>query len=163
MTHATTANLAADYIIYSFQEHGELLTNLKLQKLLYYTQGWYLGLHNKVFFDDQIEAWIHGPVVPYIDRRFKKYKYGPIEERPDIPNLAKEKCEHLDDVIKVYASYSAFELEDLTQQSIPWQKARGCIPMDEPSNNVISQEDMKNFFKMKSMEAWTYERLEDCF
>lgn len=62
----------ADYIILYFQEHGEPLTNLKLQKLLYYAKGWYLALYDKPLFNDKIEAWVHGPVVPSIYHAFKQ-------------------------------------------------------------------------------------------
>ena len=45
-------------------EHNDApLSNLKLQKLLYYAQGHYLGDHAKPLFEDEIEAWVHGPVV----------------------------------------------------------------------------------------------------
>ncbi|HEN5507481.1 TPA: SocA family protein, partial [Legionella pneumophila] len=107
----------ADYIILYFQEHGEPLTNLKLQKLLYYAQGWYLALYNKPLFDDKIEAWVHGPVIPAAYHSFKQYGYGLIDEKPSFPNLSPKIRSHLDEVIDVYGSYSAFELEHLTHQT----------------------------------------------
>lgn len=47
-----SANKVADYFISRSREYGDYLTNLKLQKLLYYSQGWYLGLTGKPLFPD---------------------------------------------------------------------------------------------------------------
>jgi uncharacterized phage-associated protein len=42
-------------------EYGDTLTNLKLQKLLYYAQGWYLAMHDEPLFDEPLEAWTLQP------------------------------------------------------------------------------------------------------
>ena len=48
----------ADYLLaFVNRDEGELLSNLKLQKLLYYAQGFYLALYDKPLFEDRIEAW----------------------------------------------------------------------------------------------------------
>lgn len=57
------AHNIAHYVLHLFQASGESITNLKLQKLLYYIQGWNLGLHHKSIFKEDFEAWIHGPVI----------------------------------------------------------------------------------------------------
>ena len=46
------------------------ITNLKLQKLVYYSQAWFLGIYQKPLFSDKIEAWVHGPVVPALCRPY---------------------------------------------------------------------------------------------
>lgn len=56
------------------------LTNLKLQKLLYYSQGFYLAIYNKPLFPDRIEAWVHGPTVPSVYKRLQRYGYNTIPE-----------------------------------------------------------------------------------
>ena len=45
------------------RESGESITNLKLQKLLYFAQSYYLANYNKQFFNEEMQAWAHGPVV----------------------------------------------------------------------------------------------------
>jgi uncharacterized phage-associated protein len=42
---------------------GDVISNLKLQKLLYYAQGFYLAIYGKALFEEDIVAWEHGPVV----------------------------------------------------------------------------------------------------
>lgn len=58
------AKRVADYIIAFAHEHGDPVSNLKLQKLLYYAQAWHLALHDNPLFDERIEASVHGPAVP---------------------------------------------------------------------------------------------------
>lgn len=45
---------------------GECLTNLKLQKLLYYQQGFHLAAFDAPLFNDSMESWMYGPVVPVV-------------------------------------------------------------------------------------------------
>ena len=52
----------ADYFITKNHEYGDYITNLKLQKLVYYAQAWYLAFLDKPLFDEDFEAWVHGPV-----------------------------------------------------------------------------------------------------
>ncbi len=54
-------------------QSGELISNLKLQKLLYYAQGLHLALHDRPLFDASIVKWTHGPVVEDIYRRYKSH------------------------------------------------------------------------------------------
>ena len=49
---------------------GELMSNLKLQKMLYYEQGFHLAKFNTPLFDEEIEAWMYGPVVPAVYNHF---------------------------------------------------------------------------------------------
>ena len=45
-------------------DEGELFSNMKLQKLLYYVQGFHIAVFNRPLFNEDIEAWMYGPVVP---------------------------------------------------------------------------------------------------
>ena len=86
MSH--NANKIADYILFKTQNTGDFLTNLKLQKLLYYAQAWYLANYQKPLFDEPIEAWVHGPVVVQVYNEFRDYgcdRIGKmIDEEPDL-------------------------------------------------------------------------------
>jgi uncharacterized phage-associated protein len=54
------ASEIADYLIAFSHEHGDPVSNLKLQKLLYYAQAWHLALHDEPLFNDRIEAYGDG-------------------------------------------------------------------------------------------------------
>lgn len=143
----TTANKVADWIIRFCHEHGDLITNLKLQKLIYYAQAWYLALYDEPLFDDRLEAWISGPVQPEVYDRFKHYRWEPINDHPEPVELPEEIEEHLIEVIQVFGKYSASYLEIMVHDELPWSKARRGIPIDEHSTAEISTKDMQSFYK----------------
>ena len=143
----TTARLVADYFINFSHEVGDPISNLKLQKLLYYAQAWYLALYNKALFGDRIEAWVHGPAVPPVYGAFKEWAWQPISDAPAAPALSAEVKKHLNQVMRQYGPKNAYELELLTHSEKPWQDARGDIPPDAPSNAIITHSSMKGFYR----------------
>ena len=54
--------------------------NLKLQKLVYYAQAWHLALRDVPLFEEDFEAWVHGPVIPALYQEYKKFGWRPILE-----------------------------------------------------------------------------------
>lgn len=142
-----SARQVADYLIRFSQNHGDPISNLKLQKLLYYAQAWHLALHNKPLFEEDIQAWVHGPAVHSVYRTFKTYAWKPIDKNPQEPDIPKSVKHHLDEVMEVYGGLSAFDLERLTHSERPWRKARGVTPADAPSYAVISKNEMKVFYR----------------
>ncbi|MBF0507755.1 MAG: SocA family protein [Deltaproteobacteria bacterium] len=143
----TTANAVADYIL-CHPDRPNDLSNLKMQKLVYYAQAWFLALYDEPLFDDRFEAWIHGPVQPELYQRFKKYKGGAIAETPDCPVFPDESVyEHLDELIRVYGHLSAYELEWSVHSEDPWKNARKGLQIDESCRNAIDHEDMKVFYR----------------
>lgn len=145
--YASTANEVADYLLSVSKESGEAPSNLKLQKLVYYAQAWFLALYDRPLFQERIEAWIHGPVQPELYRRFKHNSYLPIEDavvRPELPELLRH---HLGEIIRVYGDAEGWELEQLTHNEKPWQDARGDLTATDPSNEVIAPESMRHYYK----------------
>lgn len=142
-----TANQIADYFIAFSHEHGDPITNLKLQKLLYYAQAWHLALFDAPLFPDRIEAWVHGPVVPEVYRRFKGWAWKPIEEDPEYPTFQDNVSEFLGDLLREYGYKTAYELELLSHEEEPWRFARGRIPMDVESTAQISHASMAKYYK----------------
>jgi len=143
----TTAREVADYIIWFSHKHGDPISNLKLQKLLYYAHAWYLAIHNKPLFDEDFEAWVHGPVIPSVYHAFKDWAWKPIEENPRKPALPRKVEKHLEEIMDVYGSLSAYQLEKLAHREKPWRVARGPIPNDALSRAKISNKEMKAFYR----------------
>ncbi len=143
-----SASLVAKYFIWKASTDGKTITNKKLQKLLYYAQAWYLALKDKPLFREDIQAWVHGPAVPSIYNKYRKFGFGNIIEKIDPSELnSLTKDELLDDVWKVYGKLDAEYLETLTHNEAPWQNAREGLNAAEASSKVISHEDMKEFYK----------------
>ncbi len=65
-------DVAEYFLSLADEEAGDFLSNLKLQKLVYYAQGFHLALFNRPLFMAAIHAWQHGPVVPELYHAYKK-------------------------------------------------------------------------------------------
>ncbi len=79
-TSVATASDVARYFLGLATEDGDLITNLKMQKLVYYAYAWTLVKNDRKLFDEPIQAWANGPVVPSLYQELKCYRAGPIEE-----------------------------------------------------------------------------------
>ena len=146
----TTSGAIADYFIWLANETGSFLSNLKLQKLVYYAQAWYLALHEQPLFDEDFEAWVHGPVIPVLYQEYKKFAWKPILKDVESPKFSNQVDEFLTELTQVYFACDAFELEQMTHLEDPWIEARGNIPQDAPSNAIISKEAMKEYYQKRA-------------
>lgn len=68
----------ADAILKIAKSQGKSLTPMQLVKLTYIAHGWSLGLRNKDLFQNRIEAWQYGPVIPDLYHATKSYGRNPI-------------------------------------------------------------------------------------
>jgi uncharacterized phage-associated protein len=146
-------NLVAKYFIYkSIPCTSENITNLKLQKLLYFAQGYYLkenGRDNPLF-EEKIEAWAHGPVVPRVYRNYSNYKFMEISKQgtEDInKDIDPDYSKFLDKVWEHFKSYNGKELENMTHEEGPWKVIRGELPSFISTNTTIEKKDIYDFFK----------------
>ena len=150
-----TANQLSDWVLLvAMNRRIEDMTNLKLQKLLYYCQAWHLVFTDKELFDDRIEAWVHGPVIPSVFHRFRQYRWGtlPINEHADVPELSDASYpikDHVESVLNAYAHLNGRELETLTHGEDPWRDARRGLPCDQPSTSEISWASMRNYYRAR--------------
>ncbi len=148
-----TANQIANFLLIQAREYGDYLTNLKLQKLLYYSQAWHLALYDEPLFNDELQAWVHGPVVPHVYGQYKAWGFNPITADATFPTLAKRSEKLIKEVYQKYSKFTGYELEQMTHEELPWNEARGGIPLDQTSNSVLSKETMKSSFKAKLQGA----------
>ena len=141
-----TAQQVADYIIAFANGAGEPITNLKLQKLVYYAQGYSLALTGGVLFQDEIEAWVHGPVIPGLYHRYKEFRWQPINVDVDVPAIPENIKEFLDSIIETFLPIDAFKLERMTHKETPWLNARRGYAPTAICNRTIEVNDMKVYF-----------------
>lgn len=133
-----------DYEVY------EGITHLKLQKLLYYAQGVYVAITGKKLFEEDIEAWQHGPVVSDVYNLFKdfgknnitlKFNSGEEEIVRKIENN-REISEILNMVYDNFAIYTAWQLREMTHvKNGPWDKAI------MENHKIIDINDIKEYFE----------------
>lgn len=139
----------AKYFIYLSNKEARPVTNKKLQKLLYYAQAWYLVQKGEKLYEDDIEAWVHGPTIPHMYRQYKKYGYQPITGENielDSIKITGDVRDFLDNIWKLYGNYDADYLELLTHQEDPWILAREGVSSGIASKRVIDTNLMKDFY-----------------
>ena len=125
---------------------GDYLTQLKLQKLMYYAKGFYYDFKNEPLFSSEISAQKFGPVVNDLIKDLKPYDKNPIQ------NAFTNEKDISDDVVKnilefVYrkvARFSAFTLVQYTHMETPWK--------DTPSHKIIKDELISKYFRRQYLE-----------
>lgn len=149
-------NIAEMKINLSYEDGYEGITNLKLQKLLYYAQGIYLSLNNKPLFAEPIEAWKHGPVVQAVYQEYKNFGRENIEISFDesveqiINKIGNDKnaCEALELTYNNFAIYTAWQLRNMThEEDSPWHKTYYLYDTDIISNDLIKEYFSNNVFE----------------
>ena len=139
-----TAKIVAEYILNKCdKDEGDLISHLKLQKLLYYCQGFHLAIIDIPLFNEKIEHWDHGPVVREIYSMYKKFKGEalPISKDFDINKIPIDSMEVIDEVLTVYGQFSASKLRNLTHEEAPWAETYDCEEIDNGK--------LKSFFKTR--------------
>lgn len=144
----------ANFFLALGNETGDPITNLKLQKLVYYAQAWHLAnFENSLFEDAEFQAWVHGPVIPELYNQYKEFGSEPIQTDVKLSDVSKSFTEEtfnfLNEVATIYMPKGAYELEMMTHKEDPWTKARGELGSDERSDNVITREEMRIFYAEK--------------
>jgi uncharacterized phage-associated protein len=141
--HATPSALdVARYLLASQdQASGEEITNLKLQKLLYYAQGYHLALFGTPLFADEIQAWLHGPVVKDVYHEFSDFDRSPIARTPKPAGFPGTAREVLENVLRSYGQYSAWKLREMSHHEFPW-----IVAYKKPGK-TITQESMAQHFR----------------
>ncbi len=148
--------VVCDYIIARMvTEEAENLDNLKMQKLLYYTQAWHLAFYSKPLFAGKFQAWIHGPVNREIFDRFKesKFLFTPIVQgdiiTKNFDTLSDLDKLHIDTVLEVYGKFSGVELELMTHIEEPWKEARGSLGEFDRCENEIDEKLIGDYFRQR--------------
>jgi len=138
----------AKYILARARQNGDLVTNLKLQKLLYYAQAWYMAKNEgRKLFEDDIEAWEYGPIVRELYNFFKRFSSDPINEyvdKKDIEKFSDKDKKFMDDFLSEFMDYSASSLVSAIHQDEPWIEA--FDENNKRASNIISTDSMYRFY-----------------
>lgn len=151
MNERTDINTVVNYILRNIRA-----TNKKLQKLVYYAYAWYIVENNEndnitnVLFHEQPEAWVHGPVFPVLYDRYKDNGRNEIAKPDDVIEIDNELSAFLDEILSIFGPFDGDQLELMTHNELPWQKARGSAKSNEISTNLIDLQDIYNYYKSLS-------------
>lgn len=136
----------ANYVVYYSNKNRYSISNLRLQKLLYFIQAYFLYSFGKACFKDEIEAWAFGPVVPEVYHKYKKYGAGSIPylnyDGAEIFNINNSDKEAINLVIKKLSKYSVYDLVEATHKQGPWES----VYDKNTRSAIISKESIKDYF-----------------
>ena len=146
-----TALEVAGYLLKLAAEEPEpeFLSHMRLQKLLYYVQGWSLGVRGRPMFDSPIEAWRHGPVVRDVFPHFADYGDNPVPFSRASTGAALSRADR-DFIASIWESYkgdSAAALRRRTHAEPPWVQAWGNRDSDDRCDEVIPHDVLGAFFR----------------
>jgi uncharacterized phage-associated protein len=144
MTNITCFDVADFFLNRAAKEEdgGEIISNLKLQKLVYYAQGFHLAMFEAPFFNESLEAWTHGPVIPDLYHDKKQFGDNGIPFNPefDASIFTQKQRDLLNEIYEVFGQFSAWKLRELTHQESPWLK-------NKKHKGLIPQADLIEYFK----------------
>lgn len=126
------------------------LTPKALQKILYYSQGFYKAFNNLWIFNNVPQAWQHGPVYNNIYQTYKKFGFNPIVINSNLVkyenSINKSDRDFLNYVVKHYGCYTGDTLEETSHNESPWINARRGLSYNEASKKEISMNDITEYF-----------------
>lgn len=134
-----------DVAAYILQKCGPM-SAMKLQKLVYYSQAWHLVWDEEPLFEDRIEAWANGPVVPSLYAQHRGQFILDSWSAGDPTRLKDNERQTVDAVIAAYGKFSAQQLSELSHREQPWMEAREGLSPTQRSTNTISAETMQEYY-----------------
>lgn len=141
---ADLGNIVNCFLYLDDSNDGDGVSNLKLQKLVYYAQGFYSAIFGKSLFENEIEAWTHGPVIPSLYHAYKHYGSNKITVPAgfDMQLLTQDEIDLVAEVYEVFGQYSAWKLRDMTHEESPWLN-------HESNASIIPKQEIFEFFKIR--------------
>lgn len=150
----------SNLVLDNFDPEYFQISNLKLNKVLYYMHGFYLARFGSKLIRNHIEAWENGPVVRVVFDAFKQNGRHPIAnraliydyilDRDDVAQALERPAEERDYLLRIaqyYVKFTAGQLVELTHQpGTPWFRARQPDDEDARFRNRIPDEWISNFF-----------------
>lgn len=122
------------------------LTTFELQKLVYYAQAWSLAWDGRPLFDEEIQAWTNGPVVPRLFHAHRKWFMVRGIQGGRADRVGPEDRAKVDAVLDYYGEHGAPALVQMTHEDQPWRQARGNLSEDAASSVPIPHRDLGRFY-----------------
>ena len=130
----------ASYISERYQkEYGERIDEMKLHKLLYFTQRECIIQTGEPLFNEPFSAWKYGPVIVSIRQL---YKNDMLHDMPSDEVVRKYKPV-FDKVFEQYAPKSSLSLSSLSHSECSWQRARGSAGRDDRCDTYLDIHDIE--------------------
>lgn len=146
----------ASYICLRYrQQFGKEIDEMKLHKLLYFTQRESIIQTGKPLFEDCFEAWKYGPVMVSIRQ---KYSNNALHEELS-PEIIEKYKAVFDKVFETYAPKDSWSLSSITHGEYAWQEARRKIT-SEKQHVLINTNDIQTDAERVKIRRLLYEKAE---
>ena len=137
----------AENILYLCGKNGIYVSPMKLLKLVFISHGWMLGLHGRPLISEEVEAWVHGPVVKVVYKRYKRYRNKHIPKtysKDHSSAFAPEANRIMEQVTETHGNLSSWQLSGITHRDeSPW----GITVMRSGLNSVIADDDIEQYYR----------------
>lgn len=146
----------ANFILDYTDENGITVTNLSLQKIVYFCHVWFLVYADKPLVKQNFEAWEFGPVLPYLYRTFKEFKDKKITKRAKKLDqitgneiiasikLSKDEESQLEKIVSFYSKLPANQLvEESHILGGPWYEVWNHETKVNPGMQISNQSILK--------------------
>jgi prophage ps3 protein 01 len=131
----------ARFVIEYCRKNDLLMSNLKLQKVLYFIQAEFLVRNGEPCFFERIEAWPFGPVVSNVYHEYKTFGSSNIYSNlSNFYDIAEEDRNIIKDIVKACNRFSATQLVELTHNQAPWKNAYNN------GNRIITNDSILEYF-----------------
>ncbi|NCE63751.1 DUF4065 domain-containing protein [Pseudoflavonifractor sp. 524-17] len=129
----------AAYVIEKYEElTGERLDEMKLHKLLYFTQRESFAVAGRPAFDGVFEGWKFGPVSRDVRNAYCEGEI--MYETNEIPDDVKY---IVNNVILEYGAFESWKLSSLSHREISWVNARRGLGEKENGNRPLLLDDIR--------------------
>ena len=130
------------YVVHYSNKKNYGVSNLRLQKILYFIQAYFLRIKKEPCFREPIEAWDFGPGVP---KAYHRYKYFGSSEIPDFEEPFNDFDDPTDEkiirgVVDLLSKYTTTQLVSMTHRQSPWAGT-----YKPGANNEITIKDLQRF------------------
>lgn len=132
----------AKYIIKYCNESDYIISNLKLQKILYFVQAEFLICTDNACFSEDIRAWDFGPVIPEVYYKYKVYGSANIPYVKFDEKISLTDKNLINGIIDECSQYSASHLVEITCNQEPWINA-----YKSHISNIIEPRNIKQYFE----------------
>ena len=137
--------------------HGSanILTHMRLQKLVYFAYGWWLAKHGQPLTDDAPAVWRYGPVFEGLYGAFQPFGHRPMREpvglwnaeAPRVPDADRDVIDFLDAVFDFYRHADDIMLSSIAHQTgSPWKDEAEANGFRVPIGHVIPDWRIQNHF-----------------
>lgn len=122
-----SVNDISKYVIFYSNEKNYGITNLRLQKILYFVQMYFLKVQGERCFHAHLEAWDIGPVVPKVFHKYLRFGAGQIPDYRDPHIIFHSQVDRqvVEEVVDLLSYYLTSQLVDLSMNQSPYLRARG--------------------------------------